>query len=178
MSRKPRMYGKSGMREIMAGRYVPINNQARHGLTDSQPSRLPLPDEPIPKDGINCSKWTQDTIEQFFRKRYPMLGFESLNRLTRAAMRDGRIEGMPAFLGLLKSGRLPKQMRMPAQRKPLQTLNPATVRVWNPATEAEVRAIVASGASVPASLMKITPKGFVAGLRAARRQQNSRPPGK
>ncbi len=41
MSRKLRMYGKSGMREIMAGHYEPINSQSRHGLTETRPSDWP-----------------------------------------------------------------------------------------------------------------------------------------
>ena len=80
------------MREILAGRYVPINNQASHGLTESKPSRLPLPDESIPKDGINCSRWSRIKIEDFFKKRYPWLSFQTLEEITDDAYRTGRIK--------------------------------------------------------------------------------------
>lgn len=43
--------------------------------------------------------------------------------------------------------------------------------LWNEATEAQVRAFIASGASVPKGLMKVAPKAFVAELRATRKAE-------
>ena len=79
------------MREILAGRYLPINSQARHGLTESRPSRLPLPDEPLPRGGIDCRRWNRIKIEEFFKKRYSGMNEKTLNELTDLAVRAGRI---------------------------------------------------------------------------------------
>jgi hypothetical protein len=48
------------------------------------------------------------------------------------------------------------------------------VVVWNAQTEAKVRAIVNAGASVPKAMFKAAPKGFVAGLREARRKRHEK----
>lgn len=51
-------------------------------------------------------------------------------------------------------------------------MNPTTaVMVWNTDAEAQVRAFIASGASVPKGLMKVAPKAFVAELRATRKAE-------
>jgi hypothetical protein len=81
----------SPIREILAGRYEPVNNQARHGLLGAKFSRLPLPDEPLPKGGIDCSRWDKDKIEGFFKKRYPWISSKTLGQLTGVACRMGRI---------------------------------------------------------------------------------------
>jgi hypothetical protein len=79
------------MREILAGRYLPINSQARHGMTESRPSRLPLPDEPLPKNGIDCSRWSRIKTEEFFKKRYSGMNPQTLKELTDMATQAGRI---------------------------------------------------------------------------------------
>jgi hypothetical protein len=43
------------------------------------------------------------------------------------------------------------------------------VVLWNADSEKTVKALIASGASVPKGLMKAAPKGYVAGLRADRK---------
>jgi len=78
--------------EILAGRYLPINNQARLGMTETtRPSRLPLPDEPLPKNGIDCSRWSRIKIKVFFEKRYPGMNLKTMEDLVDMAVRAGRI---------------------------------------------------------------------------------------
>ena len=82
----------SPLGEILAGRYSPINSQANHGITETMRySRLPLPDEPLPQNGINCSRWPRERIVRFFSKRYAGMNQGTLGELVDMAVRVGRI---------------------------------------------------------------------------------------
>jgi hypothetical protein len=164
------MYGKSGMGEIMSGRYKPINSQARHGLTGGHFSSLPI-------EGIDCSRWSRTKLVNFFRSRYPHLGTDQFNRFADIAMKDGRIDRRPGLSNEFLKIKSPIMSRQEF-RKRHRLKNAEAKRkygdylkmtVWNTATEKQVRGIVASGASVPKGLMKIAPIGFVQGLRDARK---------
>jgi hypothetical protein len=60
-------------------------------MTESRPSRLPLPDEPLPKKGIDCSRWSRIKLEEFFKKRYSGMNPQTLKELTDMAVKAGRI---------------------------------------------------------------------------------------
>jgi hypothetical protein len=91
-------------------------------------------------------------------KRIIGLGASVSKALARAAP--------PGFIAGLRDAR-----NASLQAKTSQLLGGFTAgTVWNAEAEAKVRAIVASGASVPKALFKAAPIGFVAGLRAARKR--------
>ena len=195
------MRGKSSMPQIMAQHPVPINKAASHVLHGYIKEIKGYP-TPIPPEGIDCSKWSRSKLMSFFKNRYLDLNSDQLGRMADAAMKDGRIEGGPggfkeifklmspvtshsviSKISAIEIGKAKikyhDQVKISKPKPVVENRpcsdDPTSVAGWNNETEAQVRALVASGASLPNALWRIIPKGFdLNKLRRERRAELNR----
>jgi hypothetical protein len=84
------------MRTIIAGGYQPINTQAGHGFFPPGQRRRhkkPSPLASVPKDGYDCTGWSQAEVEDWFRQRYENTppSEEFIRKVALQAIKRGRI---------------------------------------------------------------------------------------